>query len=72
MRRKSIYHDKIYLHVWALTKYRLASHEKQNLSITYNCYENGKNIRQVKPLIDHRKRGNAARIHMNAKMIINL
>ena len=33
-----------------------------------NSNDKGKNIRQVKPLIDHRYRGKAARIQMKLKI----
>jgi hypothetical protein len=42
------------------------------LSVYNQGYENGRNIRRVKPLIDHRKRGNAARIQMKKNINIKL
>lgn len=34
------------------------------------CYDKGRNIRQLKSLIDRLKRGNAARIQMNKNIIL--
>ena len=43
---------------------------KQSQNKNKKCNDNGKNIRHVNSLIDHRKRGNEARIQMNKNIIL--